>query len=703
MAQTMHDPGPRPQDIALVKNIVANNKVFIDTCSLIHEKYPQLENLLFTVLQKAGAKLIVPLRVVDELKRFEADTNHGRSKAAVYALQSLARHQRKGLISLKGEESDNFTDNVFLCQFAKFRLHDNLALITQDVALAHDLRALNGAQSQTGNLISAYRITQYGTLGRNDGDIVMQQMARSGASPQGAPLVSPMTGNGTRHQCQNTSRLNSITEDKLYTLKKQITNVQDSLIATGHIPGEGEAVTKGLGQRETRLVRLLASGGEGAVFETDEPDVVCKIYRQDCLTMFRLEKLRRMIGNGFRCEGICWPTDVALNREGKPVGYFMPKASGIELQKSVFIYPLLKKHFGSWKKKDTVRLVLTILEKIRYLHHHNIIIGDINPLNILVKSPEEVYFVDTDSYQIEEFPCFVGTVPFTAPEAQRKNFKTFLRTQGNERFALATLLFMIMLPGKHPYAQQGGEDPATNICNMDFSYPLGTSTNKKTPNGQWRFCWSHLPYKIKEAFYKTFRKDGEYADENERLSVPKWMELFAEYLWLLETGKFEQQDPESRELFPTRFKNVGNAPLEPCTLCARTFPDDQLQQGYCPECLKRGEEHPCRTCRRPIMHTNYQRLIAKKAPYTVCWDCHQKQDETYAMLDCGCGREFTITNGEKDFYAAKGLELPKRCPICRREKRVGQPVPSTPNSQRSDSSSSNGIGSIFETLFRLFS
>ena len=40
-----------------------------------------------------------------------------------------------------------------------------------------------------------------------------------------------------------------------------------------------------------------------------------------------------------------------------------------------------------------------------YLHERNIIMGDINALNILVVSPTEVYFVDTDSYQIEEFPC----------------------------------------------------------------------------------------------------------------------------------------------------------------------------------------------------------------------------------------------------------------------------------------------------------
>ena len=39
---------------------------------------------------------------------------------------------------------------------------------------------------------------------------------------------------------------------------------------------------------------------------------------------------------------------------------------------------------------------------------------------------------------------------------------------GNENFAVATLLFMIMLPGKPPYSQQGGEDPVSNIMKMNF-------------------------------------------------------------------------------------------------------------------------------------------------------------------------------------------------------------------------------------------
>ena len=66
--------------------------------------------------------------------------------------------------------------------------------------------------------------------------------------------------------------------------------------------------------------------------------------------------------------------------------------------------------------------------------------GDLNPTNIMVKFSEKVFFVDTDSYQIEDFPCPVGTPDYTAPEIQNRKKYDFLRSIGNENFAVATLL-----------------------------------------------------------------------------------------------------------------------------------------------------------------------------------------------------------------------------------------------------------------------
>lgn len=37
-----------------------------------------------------------------------------------------------------------------------------------------------------------------------------------------------------------------------------------------------------------------------------------------------------------------------------------------------------------------------------------------------------------------------------------------------------------------------------------------------------------------------------------------------------------------------------------------------------------------------------------------------------------CGKEFTLTESEKDFYISKGLQLPKRCKDCREQNKQGK-------------------------------
>ncbi len=272
----------------------------------------------------------------------------------------------------------------------------------------------------------------------------------------------------------------------------------------------------------------------------------------------------------------------------------MPIAQGKELQRSIFIKPIFLKSFPNWKRRDTVELCITILEKIKYLHDRNIMMGDINPANVLVVSPKEVFFVDTDSYQIETLPCPVGTINFTAPEGQGKRYSDFLRTVGNENFAVATLLFMIMLPGKAPYAQQGGGDQISNIKGMNFSYPLGDQGSKQTPDGPWRFIWSHLTYDVKKAFYNTFRNGGENSTESTRLGVDDWLKIFRYYLRLLDEGKLKEQDPMPEDLFPTRHKLNSNVTYVKCRICGEMVNEKTAREGICRSCLDDGEVVKCK-------------------------------------------------------------------------------------------------------------
>lgn len=664
-------------DGSTIKKAVSTAKTFIDTCSLLSPGYPKIENDLFRCLHEAGEKLIVPMSVINELNKLSIRGDNDLVKNAKYALTSLATWQQRNLVIIRGEETDNkLADNVFLVQFTRFRDKYNLTLITQDRGLATDILNLNKLASQSSkHRIAVFFITDSGELRESRG-----------------------TGAYSRPAGHTDSAGNSAEGRKrLFTLATSISPLKDDVIPANHFPGLNDTVYTVLGKKYITLVSELGKGGEAITWNTSEKDLVCKIYRPERLTRHRIEKLGKMIGCDFDCPGICWPTDVVLNRENKIVGYLMPKAEGVELQRSVFIPPLLNKHFPKWTRRELVQLTLSILDKLHYLHANNIILGDINPANILVKNEKEVYFVDTDSYQIEEFHCPVGTPAFTAPELQTRKDYNYLRTPGNESFAVATLLFRLMLPGKLPYAQQDGDDIRTNICKMDFSYPFGEKTNKKTPNGPWRFCWSHLPYKIKEAFYESFRREGSRAAENNRVSVAEWRDLFRSYLYLLESGKFVQQDAESIKIFPRRFKYVGNAALIRCLMCGDEYPEDQLDMGYCRNCLHKGEEKPCAKCGKPILYTNYRKLIQKKPPHPICMDCYQKQSQIYETRTCQeCKRSFTITRGEYDYFQSLGFDLPKRCPTCRKLGSASRPSASSAHT------GSRQERPIFELFKRLF-
>lgn len=617
----------------IMEDYCKNYKIFIDTCSLLHYSSEKFWKNIIPLLNKYNNKIIIPLRTIEEIEKHSGNEMDGKlSQRAQMCVKLLSGLISEGYIEVRGEKTDNFADNVYQVVFTKFRMNYKLLLITQDNDLAKDILGLNDNRSVKAYEVKVNKINKYGFLSEF---------------------------------CWNRKEKSNIDEEGSFRICSSVTLIPDTKIPISDIPIEGNDVFTSKGA--IKLIKEIGNGGEAIVYSTNTP-YVAKIYKKDNVTVRKLKKIQLMLSKKIQCTGICYPIEVLYNVNNEFVGYLMPQASGQELQKSVFgPKPLFLKKFPNWKKCDTVRLCVTILEKIKYLHDRNIILGDINPANILVVSPIEVYFVDTDSYQVEDYPCPVGTNNYTAPEIQKKHFPDFLRTKGNEYFAVATLLFMIMLPGKPPYSQQGGEDPISNILKMDFSYPLGDNSNKKTPDGPWRYIWSHLTYELKEAFYNTFRKDGKYSLEQNRLSVDKWLILFRKYLKLLDSGIYEQQDEMSVELFPTRYKKNRNVEYIRCKLCGQEAEKKHSKNGICNSCLEKGEVYKCRRCGKELIYTNYNKYIICSKKHDICPECYEKGKDVKIKIRCSnCGRIFAITNSEYDFFRQKGYDLPKRCEICRR-------------------------------------
>lgn len=369
-------------------------------------------------------------------------------------------------------------------------------------------------------------------------------------------------------------------------------NEPDTPLPVGKIPEAGDSARLS-GGHEFHLGKLISAGGEGSIYDTQLAGQVCKIYHRHRLTKLKHRKIDLMVSRRIDRPGICWPTDTVLNTAGEFVGFLMPRATGITMQTAMFVKPRLEKTFPDWTRRDLVNVAGTLIDHISYLHSLNIIVGDINPLNLLVtKDSSAVWMVDTDSFQIESFPCPVGTVNFTPAETQGKNYSEFLRTKDHELFAIATIMFMILLPGKPPYSQQGGGSPSENIKSKNFPYRFAKDptseklegTGSSAPQGSWQAIWSHLPRKIRAAFFDTFRED-------KRTSVAEWTELLKNYRYALDQGYL------TSELFPLGPRVVNPVQVS-CSKCSVEFTASKDWVGklnwdgtpkplFCPECRNR--------------------------------------------------------------------------------------------------------------------
>lgn len=281
------------------------------------------------------------------------------------------------------------------------------------------------------------------------------------------------------------------------------------------------------------LSKEIARGGEGIIYEIDRKRVAKIFYDPQP----RLQKINAFIAKGIKHPHVCTPIELVYDQSGDFVGYTMAKAAGVVLRLSVFHPRKFKELFPSWTRVELTQLAIGILETIKYLHSQNVLIGDINPLNITVADYNRFYFLDSDSFQIDQYPCPVGMIDFTAPEIQGQNFGDFLRTEQHEYFSIAILLFELYIPGMHPFSRTGGSTLSDNIKNHEFVFPLGDNDMNATPKGQWEAMWYNLPFEIRKFFYDVFK-------DNVRHTPNEWIELLKHYLDELNSNLY------SRAIFP---------------------------------------------------------------------------------------------------------------------------------------------------------
>lgn len=411
-----------------------------------------------------------------------------------------------------------------------------------------------------------------------------------------------------------------------------------------HLPCEGDYVFTSDG-KQLQLTQKLGTGGEGIVYATMDPNIVVKVYHANQMTVVKRDKLELMASN--QPEGIhelCWPRAVVYNEYSEFCGYVMPSAAGFEeLGTSVLMLGdnEVAERMKGWNRLSLVSLCIELCRVFGLMHRRGILMGDVNPRNIMVRtdSPQniQVMLVDCDSYQFGRYPCPVGTTVFTSPgiyerHGNNPNFSTFLRTEDDESYALASLLFHILMLNQPPYAGKGMTDTLQAIRNYNFAYRLAgdsENTGSDTPDGPSRLIWNNTLKDVRETFGQVFKY-------GKTITLTEWRTVLSRYRSGINSGLY------TTELKPIRYWDT---------------PDRKYNIDFdCADCGNSDFNMP---------RGRYEYEEKKHLPH-LCNDCRSAAEELKresAIMRCEyCGASYE-TNGYMKYLIEYGYRRSK-CPEC---------------------------------------
>ena len=265
----------------------------------------------------------------------------------------------------------------------------------------------------------------------------------------------------------------------------------------------------------------IGAGGQGQVFRCaiNGEVLAIKLVRQ--LEEQRLIALQRL---GLRCGPVAtWPSQRLFHscqgQRGDLAGYAM---RCIESGRSVSAAQLFNfeeiEALRRFTWRDAVLAGLRLSESVAQLHRHGVVIGDLNPENVLFEQqagPGEAgnwraVLLDSDSFQIatEEgrFLCPVSRPPYTAPELISTDFNRSWREPSSDSFALAVILYQLLLHD-HPYDNAlFAEDPELAVTGRIRRglYPHAALPATGLQPGPYRPAPAQINAAIDAAFRRSF-------------------------------------------------------------------------------------------------------------------------------------------------------------------------------------------------------
>ena len=326
---------------------------------------------------------------------------------------------------------------------------------------------------------------------------------------------------------------------------------------------------------------LLGRGGEASIYTVaGRTDLAAKIYHNPIDE--HAGKLAAMLAappvpppQPGRHVTLAWPMSrlLELGDEGRVIGYLMPRIENAHLIWEIYNPGVRREICPHFHHGSLLRTARNLAVLVSTLHECGYVLGDLNESNVLVSTQAQVTLIDVDSFQTpgsdQLYRCRVGRPEYTPPELQGVAFADVDRLPQHDAFALAVLIFQLLMQGIHPFAGRcrepsGTAGPARLAGPTDGSCraPSGTdSIAARIAAGHWPYAllragaiqpsphappWFALPPSVQELLRRCF--EDAHDEPDLRPSAAQWQHALEEAEHELTTCPHDAQHVHHRRL-----------------------------------------------------------------------------------------------------------------------------------------------------------
>lgn len=288
----------------------------------------------------------------------------------------------------------------------------------------------------------------------------------------------------------------------------------------------------------------IGKGREGATYRImGHPHLVAKIYHSPPSPK-TIKKLEAMIARppvapvaGGHQPVLAWPLALVYDRNRAVRGFLMPLVEATWSIDNLF-FPARRDKLQTavsarigWHHLHVIARNLALI--VNDCHQSGYVIGDLNNQNVRVYADGKVCLIDTDSFQVVDksqnppmvHHCEVVFLDYAAPELFGQDLSTFDRTPASDCHSLATLVFMLLQNGFHPFAAKTTADPPLDSAQVmqlrAFPYDANRINQSIAPYPD-APTFGRLHPRLRDHFLRTFTIGLD--EPNRRTTANEWQQ-----------------------------------------------------------------------------------------------------------------------------------------------------------------------------------